>query len=345
MATGQIFTCQGRPRIIADVSTGLLFVRGWDDNVVKFEKTSGIMINQKGNKILITSTGQCECMVYVPRNSDVFIDGTNLQMDFAGVEGRCQIDFTDGSFSGDNWLGNLVVDCSGGNVQLTNCRGKIEVDSSAGNVEILASQGEFTFDTGAGGVVVRDSTGSVSIDTGHGSVDISRFSGPVHVDSGKGDVNLQQVFARNVRVFSGRGSINACLPGTVPGRWELETQSGDVELSVPENISAYFELQGRRLTVEDINLDYSNRDATFISGSLGKGEGKISVKSCSGEIRATKIAPATGTNQWQIQDEEALKILRMLEQGSITIDEAEKLLAALNGDNPEEPVDRHSEED
>lgn len=341
MATGQVFVCQGRPRLVVDVTTGSLFLRGWDDDVVKVEKRSGLTVSQIGNKILLKSEeNNCECKVYLPRKSDVFIDGTILDINLAGIDGRGRIDFTGGVLVGDSWRGSLEIDCCGANVQLCNSQGTISVDSTNGDVEIQACQGEFSCDTGAGAVTVSDSSGSVSADTGRGPVAVSSFSGPAHIDTGSGSVSLEQVYGRNVRVFCGGGSIKAALPGPVPGRWELATRSGDIELSVPENISAYFELRGRRLTVEDLNIDYNSQGTNRLSGALGGGEGKITAHSYSGKIVARKVAASVATNKWQVQDEEALKILRMLEQGAITIDEADLLLAALNGDEPRTPETR-----
>lgn len=333
--TGEhVFVCQGRPRLTADVTEGTIFIRGWDGDSIRVEDCSGAEIKQRGSKIILDSSRPCSCKIYLPRNSDVSIDGTNLEIDMAGIRGQGTIDFTNGSVFVENWQGDLEIDCSGGNVRLCQCRGKAGIDTSSGNVEILSSEGNFVCDTGSGSVKVQDSSGSVSADTGSGQVQVSQFRGPVHIDTGKGDVELQFVFGRNVYADCGSGSITATLPGPVPGRWELVTRSGEIDLRAPENISARFEFRGRQLDVGDLGLDSVEQGEKRIKGRLGRGEGNIIAASSSGGISARRVAAAAVTAaHWQVQDEESLKILRMLEQGTISIDEADKLLAALNGED------------
>lgn len=333
MTAEHVFNCQGRPRLTADVTDGSIFIRGWDGDSVRVEDCSGAEVEQRGSKIILDSSRRCSCKIYLPRNSDVSIDGTNLEIDMAGIRGQGQLDFTNGAVSIANWQGDLEIDCTGANIRLSQCEGKVGIDSASGNVEILCSEGNFVCDTGSGSVKVQDSSGSVSADTGGGQVQVSQFRGPVHIDTGKGDVELQFVFGRNVYADCGSGSITATLPGPVPGRWELVTRSGDIDLRVPENISARFEFRGRQLDVDDLVLDSLEQTEKRIKGRLSRGEGNITAASSSGRISARRVPDAAVTAaHWQVQDEESLKILRMLEQGAISIDEADRLLAALNGE-------------
>lgn len=337
MTAEHIFVCQGRPRLAADVTEGSFFIRGWDGDTVRVEDCTGAEVKQRGSKIILDSSRRCSCKVYLPRNSDVNIDGTNIEIDMAGIRGRGRIDFTGGAVSIENWQGDLEIDCTGGNVRLGQCEGKIGIDSSSGNVEILSSQGNFVCDTGSGSVKIQDSSGSVSADTGSGQVQVIHFRGPVHIDTGNGNVELRDVFGRNVYVDCGSGDIDAFLPGPVPGRWELATRSGEIDLHVPENISACFDFRGRHLDIDDLGLDALQRGDNRIKGSLNQGEGNITVASSSGLVSACLVPPAAVIDtHWQMQDEESLKILRMLEQGTISIDEADDLLEALKGDNHNE---------
>ena len=333
----EIFCCQGRPRLAADVTIGSLFIRGWDGDTVRVEDCRGAEVKQAGNKIVFNSFTACHCRVYLPRKSDIIIDGTDLDIDLAGISGQGQIDFNNGSLSVENWQGDLTVDCTDAKIWLSQCRGKIVADSSGGDVEIRSSHGSFVCDTGSGSLELCDCTGSISADTGSGSVRIHRFSGPVHVDTGGGGVEMRQVFGRNVRIDCGSGSIAATLPSPVPGRWELVTRSGDIEIQVPENISARFRLKAKKMDADCLSLE-SSVQGGGCQGCLGQGEGTILATSVLGMVEA-HLVPAVAYTEagWKIQDDEALEILRMLEQGAITIDAADDLLAALNGEG-EKPL-------
>lgn len=335
MTGEQVFTCYGRPRLLLDVTQGTFFIRGWEGNTVRIEGYHG-EVRQRGDKVIIDSSLLCSCNVYLPRKSDVFIDGTNTEINMAGIWGRGNIDCNNGSISIEDWQGDLKIDCTDANSRLIQCKGDIRFDSDSGNIDISSSQGNVSCDTGSGSITIQDCSGSISVDTGSGNVHVANFRGPVHIDTGEGDAMLQSVFSRNVYVDSG-GSITAVLPGAVPGHWELTTGSGDIVLQVPDNISSRFDFEGIELDVDDLNLDLLVRGDGRIKGRINQGEGIVRAISSSGMISAKRVsAAAVADSHWQVQDEEALQILRLLEQGTITTDEADRLLAALNG-NPEQP--------
>lgn len=331
------FAGHRRPKLRADINSGALFIRGWEGETARVEDCGSAAIEQSGNSIIIISSDPVNCKIYLPKNSDIDIDGTCLDIDMAGIRGRGRIDFTEGALKAENWRGELAVDCTGANVYLCQYEGKAEIDSSSGSIEIQASSGEFSCDTGSGSVKIKDSTGSLFADTGGGSVRVCQFSGPVNIDTGRGDVELEAVFGRNIRVGCGSGSLTAALPGLAPGHWELTTESGAIKLLVPENISAHFDFNAKTLAVDDLQLSFMKQAAGRARGGLGREEGTIIAASHSGSIEArTVLATAEPETSWQVQDDEALKILRMLEQGAISIEETEELLAALNGEIPNE---------
>lgn len=317
---------------MVDMVTGSVFVRGWDGVTVKVEECLGGAVKQKGNTIILDGTHRCSCIIYLPRDSDVDIDGTDLAVDMAGIRGQGRIDCTGGTVAVEGWQGDLAIDSTSATVQLRNCQGKASIDTTSGDVEICASQGNIICDTSSGTLSVQDCSGSVYCDTGAGKVQIVQFSGPVNVETSSGDVVLRYVFGRNVHAECGSGSIHASLPGPFPSQWKLVTQSGGIELEVPENASARFEFQGC-LDIDDLNLNTLVRTGNQVTGTLGAREGRVVAVSFSGPVIAHR-GPALMSNEvhWQVQDEEALKILRMLESGAISIDEADKLLGALNGE-------------
>lgn len=331
MTAEQVFICHGRPRLLIDVTQGTFFIRGWDGDTVRIEGYDG-EIRQRGDKFYLDSSLPCSCNVYLPRRSEVYIDGINVEINMAGIQGKGRIDCTNGSISIEDWQGDLNIDCTGANARLSQCKGDIRFDSGSGNLDISSSQGNVVCDTSSGSITIQDCSGSISADTGSGNVQVANFRGPVHIDTSEGDAMLQSVFSRNVYVDSGGGSITAVLPGAVPGRWQLTAGSGNIDLQVPENISSRFEFEGSELDVDDLNLDILVREDDGIKGRINQGEGIVRAASSSGTISARRVsAAATAESQWQVQDEEALQILRLLEKGTITTDEADRLLAALNG--------------
>ena len=335
----KVFLCVGRPQLQVDVSQGTLFVRGWDGEEVRVQDSGNSRIRHKGDKILIDSSNQCDIKVYLPRQSDIFVDGTNLEVDLGGVQGFASIDVTDESTSIEDWQGDLEIDSTSGTVRLSQVNGHVEIDTSSGDVEIVASQGNYGIDTGSGSVSISNSQGSLSIDTGSGGIKVLQFKGPVNIDNGSGNIELKGLSGRNVYVDSGSGDIQAILPGASPGSWQLETGKGSITLDVPDNISARFEFQGSDLQIDDLGLERYLQGDEKVTGLLNSGQGRVIASSTSGKLIARKtVGSVILENEKQPdKDEESLKILNMLEQGTITTAEAEELLdALLRGGNDDE---------
>lgn len=335
MSNEQSFVCSGRPRLRVDVNAGSLFIRGWDGNEVRVEDGAAAQVRQKGDTIYINSSSKCDLKIYVPRLCEVSVDGTELELDMAGIRGAGVVDVTTSRVSIEDWLGDISVDGTTCAIRLSQCQGQAQLDTSGGNVELTACKGNISVDTSSGSVQVVDSSGSFSADTSGGDVSLRQFKGPVHIDTGSGNVELREISGRNVYVDTGNGDIEATLPGSSPGRWQLETGSGVVSLQVPDNSSARFEFEGQDLDVEDLALEQWRQSEDGITGSLNEGQGHVAVHARA--IQARKI-PAAFTLNTEPQpekdrerDEESLKILTMLEQGTISTAEAEKLLDALRG--------------
>jgi len=329
--TEQVFVCAGRPQLRVNLRRGHLFIRGWDGAETRIEGAQGQEVSQKGDGIRIDSSRTREIQIYLPRASDVFVDGAGLEVDVGGVHGICSIDIGAAPINVEDWQGDLEIDGTNGPVRLSRCQGQAEIDMSRGDVEISSSQGNFRVDTGAGSVSVLESGGSLQADTGFGAVTLGRFRGPVHIDTGSGDVVLKEVAGRNVYVDTGRGNIEAALPGASPGRWQLDAGLGSINLQVPSNTSAHFEFHARHVDIQDLELDDYRRDGNKVTGDLNQAQGRVIASSSVGKIFAGKVSSLTVDEQPPVQDEDFMRILTMLEQGRISTQEAESLLDALKG--------------
>ena len=335
-----IYRCSGRPQLRVDVRTGVLFIRGWDGDEVRITEDTGARIWQKGDRIMVEGSGSCAARIYLPRASDVFIDGDRLDIDMGDIRGKAMLDVGGGFARIEAWEGNLDIDSVGGSVHLSQCSGQAKIDTFAGDVEIVSCRGGFSIDTCSGAVRVESSAGSVEADTGAGSVTLNIFQGLVHIDTARGNAELRGVASRNVFVDCGGGNIIADLPGGNPGSWQLSTASGEIVVQAPDDISARFKFQGPKQDLADLCLEDYWQEGELVTGSLNRGEGLVQVESGAGIITARKVPRAVllweelspNDAQSREQEEETLKILSMLEKGTITIAEAEQLLDALRGE-------------
>ncbi len=328
----QTLACGFHPRVKVDVNTGKVFVRSWEGDDVKISAEGAEPdVNSSGDRIVIRTEQHCQLSLYLPRNCDLTVDGGNMEIDAAGISGTCNIDICDGSVSLCQWQGNVNIDTAHGNVRLEQVEGNLEVDTSGGSVEATACQGSLSADTGAGAVTVTDCRLSLSLDTGSGDVSVSRQQGAVAIDCASGAVEILSVSSHNLLAESGTGDITAQLPGGNLGRWRLRS-GNDIKLAVPANISARFTLSAGHIDADSLELDNLHQKGNRVSGTLSDGNGRVDVRARGG-IFAQQAGPDVTIDiaQPTETEEETIKILTMVEQGTISIEEAEKLIDALTG--------------
>lgn len=292
MSSEYVFNCDGRSRLAVDLRTGSLFIRGWSGNEVRVSCDAKVDICQQGDTVIIEGSAPCDLKVYLPSASDVQIDGSNLDIDMGGICGEAIIDVTTGHINIEAWQGDVEIDGTGSEIQCFHCRGQVNIDTSNGDVILTSCEGNLNVDTGAGFVKAENCSGALEADTGSGDVILRQFRGPVHIDTGNGNVELKGISGRNVYVDCGGGSIEAALPGSSPGRWQLCTRSGAISLAIPENTSARFEFSGPDLDLEELDLNYSSRERGRVTGSLNAGQGLVTATSSRGSIVARRVPAA-----------------------------------------------------
>jgi DUF4097 and DUF4098 domain-containing protein YvlB len=187
---------------------------------------------------------------------------------------------------------------------------RVRANSSSGDIRITGSKGEVEARTQRGDIVVEDAAGSVEINALSGDVEASNITGDLRVGALNGDVRIRQVTgaveaktvsgeidlrdarSKNVRIGSTSGDIT--FDGTIDpaGRYELQTHSGDVDLTLPANVGAQLTVSTYSGGVEsDFLLTLPPGQHGEASGHgkrftfrLGRGDARITVESFSGDI-------------------------------------------------------------
>jgi hypothetical protein len=125
----------------------------------------------------------------------------------------------------------------------------------------------------------------VLVDHVSGIVEIASVDHSVSVDQVSGKVLLDEVFgSAQVNLVSGEIEAQATLPkdGTI----NFNIVSGSVELDIPKNTSAEFSAKVTSGSINISNLVLQNQVSTpdSVTGTLGSGEGTISLNVFSGFI-------------------------------------------------------------
>jgi hypothetical protein len=159
----------------------------------------------------------------------------------------------------------------------------LELKTYSGDVTIRSMEGDIRLTSYSGDVVVSDSKPSA-----------------VEIDAKSGDVSLEQVDSERVQVGSLSGDVVFKGKLSKAGRYELSTNSGDVQ--VVTDRSASFELEARTFS-GDISSDFAMKLGTLpssfaggrgarrnndIRGVVNDGGPLLSLHSLSGDILITR---------------------------------------------------------
>jgi len=152
----------------------------------------------------------------------------------------------------------------------------ILANSGSGDVHVKIGKGKVMANTGSGDVLVQLPDGHLSdlaANTGSGDVRVEVLSveGDLEGNSGSGDVSVllaDPSSPGHARLNSGSGDLMLVVPASVIGAFDLETQSGEVQVMGLFGIEVHRSVSGARSA----------------SGTIGNGTAKYRMRSGSGDL-------------------------------------------------------------
>jgi DUF4097 and DUF4098 domain-containing protein YvlB len=188
---------------------------------------------------------------------------------------------------------------------------EVELQSVSGNVTVMSVDGEATAASVSGDVDVRDManlaeaksvSGEVTVRRARSArdVDIASVSGSVDVDdiesreldvsSVSGDVNIGSVSCERASLESVSGDIGYTGRILSGGRYEFQSHSGDVVITIGDDVGFVLEASTYSGDIEsDLPLQStSSGRRRHLSGTFGDGSAIIEAQTFSGDVRIRK---------------------------------------------------------
>jgi DUF4097 and DUF4098 domain-containing protein YvlB len=268
-------------------ASGSIAVRGWDksevlvvagdDQRVELRREDKTTVGPAEKVNVIVSDAeeegahQPECnssediTLNVPHGANLFVKTREGDVSIDGV-GEAHLNTVSGSLNAQNVANAVDMDSATGDLAVGNSAGNIRLGSVAGNI-------------------VASDLNSTNVNNVFVAKSIS------------GDICMSSVGHQQVQVSSTSGDVSVAGPLLKGARYKLNTTSGDVSLSLPEDAS--FKFSGRVFQggdiVTDFPLKFSNEPLPVkvisegkLTGSYGSGDASLEVSSFSGTIRLSK---------------------------------------------------------
>jgi DUF4097 and DUF4098 domain-containing protein YvlB len=178
-----------------------------------------------------------------------------------------------------------------GVVAVTSIGGSLEGNLVSGSVTLSKIAGSVDFRTVNGKIEIQDVGADIDVKTVSGGISATRVKGSVDAETTSGSIVLKEISeAKSVRAkaLNGRISYDGLLGAG--SKFELETLSGGVDLTLPANAS--FELEAKTFSGH-INSDFpitmsGNISPKELRGVVNNGGSTLRLKTFSGSIDIRK---------------------------------------------------------
>jgi translation initiation factor IF-1 len=238
---------------------------------------------QQGNRVLVTGrisgvsgiiiTTHLSRYTYVvraPAWAEIHTTGDDGQVEIAG------------------WKGNLDLSMDDGSIRLA----AIDADS----VSIRIEDGEATLEDISGRLRVRCDDGTVrisdsnltsaNIEIADGNLEVKQSEGDFQIRMDDGNATLSDLRSRRLDIRGEDGQARVrLLPVTNPD-FSLTMDDGDIDLSVPGDLSAAFEARADdgSISVKLGRAGDVTKEPHSVTGTLGDGTGRIRLETADGSI-------------------------------------------------------------
>jgi DUF4097 and DUF4098 domain-containing protein YvlB len=264
-------------RTMAAVANGLVKVKntrgevdikGWDQNEVHIEGE----LDDLAKELVFSQDGDTTVIeIRLPRKNVNWGDGSDLEI---RVPSDSRVDFE-----------GVSTD-----IKLTDIKGGIRVRSVSGDITVDHIETQVRLQSVSGDIDVEDSSGIAHMSTVSGEIDAEVNSEKVMLDTVSGEIVLGLGSFDQLRVNAVSGDIRVAGTLGVAGQIDIVSISGTVSVRLQESVSAHLiaetQLGGG---ISNALSDDEPTDTLFgrmaLKATLGSGEGKINLRTVSGDIR------------------------------------------------------------
>ena len=326
-------------------------------------------VRTAGDHIEVSS--RAACLIFLPEGAEVSGEAVGGDARITGVRGelrlgavggdlsmrrvgRCEIGRVGGDLGAHRLGGDLKVEWIGGNAQVEEVEGNVSLQVVGGDLELREVAGSIQAVAGGDASLTLSSPAGSGSSVRAGGDLICRLSPQASVRltlQAGGDLHAAVPGERErsdgalvVRVGSGEASAELSAGGDLsvrprggPGEGDLGLEwAGDMRMRVEAQVDAALaeveaslgSLEARALGIDPERLRARVRRAADRAQRRAE---RASQRHEPGPRRMDVNFGPFGTSRPSANEEERLAVLRMLEQGTITLEEAERLLKILEG--------------
>lgn len=307
-----------------EVQTRVTAYANSDDEAKKISDTVTPHVTVSGNAVLVRSESndraRVNLTITIPKTAHASINAGRGDITAAGlsgglnvaagrgdvhvnaIDGPVVVHFNGGhhDFSAHQVTGDVTLGGDTNDLTFSEIKGKVAVDGEIfGDVHIETVEGNVHIHTSVTELEIPSLTGDMTLNSD--DLRVTGAKGSVRVTTRSKDVDLSQIYGDTyVENRNGRIAIEPAGSYNV----EAKNEKGDVELTLPPNVSATVNGTTRNGdVVSDFPVTVTGDEHKTVNGRMGAGTAKIQLSTENGDLnikRAGEVPPAappvTGAN-------------------------------------------------
>lgn len=309
------------PKILIKNVGNNLQINGWNrPEVMLTSKTEDAALKMQDEIIQVVCPNNCE--LRVPHKSSLEIGSIGNNARIRLVDGTIALKAVGNSLLLQD-VGETTLNAVGNKLSASRVRGDLKIGQIGANA------------------MIAEVTGQVALEAVNGKLNLSKVGGGVNATvGGKALVELSPVSWQAYEI-NVSGALHCIVPADVDARFDIHCGRERIRISQPDGTET---IRSREHTFTlgsgegTVRLSAGGRvDLTVTDGQPGEDHGldfeieKTFARARESlEQRSRTSSPSKRTGK-SVSDEEQLMILQMLQNGQISAEQADQLLAALEG--------------
>lgn len=356
------------PQVILKAVAGDLSVVGWEGEEILIKgDEEGVSVKQDGNSVSISAKD--DLTLRVPSGASLSIKSVDGDMALRGISGNVELGSIGGDLA-MRGVNSVSIAAVGSDFSLRDSKGSLAVKSVSGDVSIRDVEGAVDFTSIADDLTLRDVHGNINANV-DGDVVLYLNPRPnqmCNVTAGD-DILLVLPFDANATLTLNADEISMDWPGVEAGQdvttrvvtlgngaAQINLSAGsDIRVSsdmgAGESADEFGNFAGMMFDWSDFGQQLGNRISRRVEAATRRATQKAerATRKTEQKVRA-RVKAGLGRWNWNIEpgsfpasartpmppsdpvsEEERMAILKMLQEKKITAQQAEELLAALEG--------------
>ncbi|HVN14231.1 MAG TPA: hypothetical protein VMT73_00700 [Anaerolineales bacterium] len=364
--SGRTLSVGPAPQITVDSVGGDLSVVGWEGEQILIKADEDeVRLKQDGNLVSVSS--QDDLSLRVPRGASVSIKSVSGDMALRGISGSVELGAVGGDLSMRD-VGSVAISTIQSDFSLRDAKGSLSVQNIGGDVSVRNVDGSVELTSIADDLTLRDVRGNVNATVGG---DVVLYLNPTsdqmyNVTAGD-DILLVLPLTVNATLTLQADEIDIDWPGVKAdeeatqrvlafgnGAAKINLNAGsDIRVSsdvgAGESADEYGNFAGMMFDWSDFGQQLGDRISQRVENATRRAtqQAERAARRAEQKVRNAHIRANVGVGRWNwniepgsfppvpprepVSEEERMAILKMLQEKKITAEEADKLLAALEG--------------